>query len=83
VFLITRIHGDLQGNAVAARPLPDEDQRIVQRGGQMELTELELKPSSLHLGEIQEPKHAVSFELECRGSPWSARPRPRRGSPSR
>ena len=35
------------------RPLPDQGQGIVQGGGQMEPPQLQLEPSGLHLGQVE------------------------------
>ena len=36
------------------RPLPDQGQSVVQGGGQMEPPELQLQPSGLHLGQVED-----------------------------
>ena len=48
------VHGLGERDPVPGRPLPDQGQRIVQGGGQMEPPELQLEPSGLHLGQVED-----------------------------
>ena len=48
------VHGRGERDPVPGRPLPDQGQRIVQGGGQVEPPELQLEPSGLHLGQVED-----------------------------
>ena len=48
------VHGLAERDPVPGCPLPHQGQGIVQGGGQMEPIELQLEPSGLHLGQVED-----------------------------